>query len=240
MIKKKIGRIFKDVFIILNVIILVVIITEFSCALYEYRKRVREGHKYNIFFEVPYLEHRLTPNFEGIYEGGAVKVNSLGFRGREFSIQKPKGTYRIIAIGESTTFSLGCSDNEHTYPSLLEKKLKEEINNKNIEVINAGIPSYTSFQCLMLFELELLSLDPDLIIIYTGWNEMGRSIYLKWNEDYAYGFRYGPFFEKVEPFINLDKSATVKRIKRIKYKIKRWLKKKGFKVKETAFKHPDA
>jgi hypothetical protein len=38
-----------------------------------------------------------------------IKINSLGFRGDEFSKVKPQGVFRIVAIGASTTFSAEAS-----------------------------------------------------------------------------------------------------------------------------------
>ena len=47
------------------------------------------------------------------------QINSLGFRSHEFSSEKPRGIYRIIATGGSTTAGYE-SDIDHTYPALIE------------------------------------------------------------------------------------------------------------------------
>ena len=39
------------------------------------------------------------PNREGRYYGAEIRTNSLGFRDREYSIQKPGGRKRIIVLG---------------------------------------------------------------------------------------------------------------------------------------------
>src|SRR2546430_1564409 len=49
-----------------------------------------------------------------------VKINSLGMRDREYSVEKPKGTYRILVLGDSYTFGSGVQADE-TYAKLLEK-----------------------------------------------------------------------------------------------------------------------
>src|SRR5688572_21377295 len=52
----------------------------------------------------PYLRTALVPGIR--FESGPfrVEVNRLGFRGPEITVPKPAGTFRIFAVGESTTF----------------------------------------------------------------------------------------------------------------------------------------
>src|SRR3989344_9377246 len=62
-------------------------------------------------------------------------LNSHGYRGREFSLEKEPKTKRILVLGDSFTFGHGVSD-QNTYPFLLEQELRKKL--QNIEVINAG------------------------------------------------------------------------------------------------------
>ena len=96
--------------------------------------------------------------------------NSYGFRGSEFEEPKPDNTFRIIAIGGSTTFGSGVED-EFTWPSQLQKKLDGLDSEKNIEVINAGIAGSTSFQNYKQIKNKLTSFEPDLFIIFEGAND---------------------------------------------------------------------
>ncbi len=48
-----------------------------------------------------------------------VKINSLGLRGKEVSRNKSQGTYRILVLGDSYTFSERASDDQ-TFPFQLE------------------------------------------------------------------------------------------------------------------------
>ncbi len=98
-------------------------------------------------------------------------INSEGFRGSEFSKDKPDNTYRIIAVGGSTTFSLGVTE-ENAWPRILEKKLQNLSIGKNIEVINAGIPGITSFHESKFIKEKLIHYKPDLIIVYDGMNDV--------------------------------------------------------------------
>lgn len=92
---------------------------------------------------------------------GIEPINSKGFRGREFADEKPKGRIRIIAVGDSVTFGA-----EMSYPALLEECL-----GSSYEVINAGVPGYSSFQGLKLLEKYLPAYQPDVLIVMYGWND---------------------------------------------------------------------
>ena len=96
--------------------------------------------------------------------------NSLGLRGDEIKKEKPDNTFRIFAVGGSTTFGHTALDSE-TWPALLQQIINEKITGKKIEVINAGINGGTSESGYNLIKNKLLSFDPDLIIMYDGWND---------------------------------------------------------------------
>jgi hypothetical protein len=49
------------------------------------------------------VQYELTPNASGLAWGTQVKINSLGFRDKEYELNKGN-KYRIIAIGDSITF----------------------------------------------------------------------------------------------------------------------------------------
>ena len=51
----------------------------------------------------------------------------------KFNKDKPDNTYRIITVGGSTTFGAGVTD-ENTWPRILEKKLQNISESKNIEI----------------------------------------------------------------------------------------------------------
>ena len=55
----------------------------------------------------------------------SITINSLGFRGTEFSVIKPSDTYRIFMIGGSTMFGAGATSDETTIPGYLHQLLNE-------------------------------------------------------------------------------------------------------------------
>jgi lysophospholipase L1-like esterase len=123
----------------------------------------------------PYLFRSLIPSRRiEADSGGVVEVNSLGFRGEEISASKPPGTYRIVALGGSTTFGYHRSikTTEETYPFKLEAELRRRLPGRKIEVINGGVPGYTLRTSLVNFVSRITWLQPDMIIVYHGINDV--------------------------------------------------------------------
>ena len=103
-----------------------------------------------------------------------MKINDDGFRAESnFVRPKPPGPYRIVALGASSTFGFFVEDAE-TFPRQLERLLREAHPYRAIEVLNLGIPHATSDNLLALARAELPSLQPDLIVIYSGVNDAGH------------------------------------------------------------------
>jgi lysophospholipase L1-like esterase len=99
-----------------------------------------------------------------------INVNNEGFRGDEINISKTNNDYRIIIIGGSTVFGSGLSNDKQTIPYELNKIFDKKYT--NVEVINAGISSITSFEELYHFKEKLIHLKPDLMIFYDGHNDV--------------------------------------------------------------------
>ena len=78
------------------------------------------------------------------------------------------GKLRIITLGDSCT---RLSSGGRPYSVVLEQMLDP----RRVEVYNASLPGYTSHQGLAWLEKQLLAWEPDLVIIYFGWNDHWRS-----------------------------------------------------------------
>jgi len=119
------------------------------------------------------------------YEPKNSEINNFGFRGTEFSKEKPLGTYRIFMVGGSTVFGDGV-ENHNTIPSLLQNfYLNDKFDNiKQIEVINAGINGGISKHEADLIKNKISKMSPDLIVIYDGWNDSKIGSYGQYIEDW--------------------------------------------------------
>jgi uncharacterized protein YjbI with pentapeptide repeats/lysophospholipase L1-like esterase len=112
-----------------------------------------------------------------------LKLNSEGFRGPEFSKQKPDNTYRIIAIGGSTTWGDGVTD-DNMWTTNLQKKFEQTNLEINVEVINAGISGGWSKPETILIKERMIDYEPDLFLVYDGWNDQKGQLYAT---DTSYG-----------------------------------------------------
>jgi lysophospholipase L1-like esterase len=116
----------------------------------------------------PYLTYALTPSFRK----DGVSHNSLGYRGPEITAAKPPGTLRILCLGGSSTYGVGASSDLFTWPAQLQLALADAHPATRIEVVNAGVPGYTSYESLIDLELKGVDLAPDIVIVYQGFNDL--------------------------------------------------------------------
>ncbi|HET6201507.1 MAG TPA: GDSL-type esterase/lipase family protein [Planctomycetota bacterium] len=126
---------------------------------------------YFLFRPHPYRGYSLAPGLRIRFaHGRTIGVNSLGFRGPEFTPEKPPGTTRIFCLGESSTFGLYESD-EDVWPRRLEERLRARFPDRRFEVVNAGVPGYSSYESLIYLQQEIVNYRPDAVLAYHGWND---------------------------------------------------------------------
>ena len=94
-----------------------------------------------------------------------IKINSLGYRNREFEESKPEGTYRILVLGDSFILGWGVRQNAMV-THLLEESLQEEAGEHSVEVINAGFAAgYAPDTYYVYLKERGLALNPDLVVM---------------------------------------------------------------------------
>ncbi|MDP6674825.1 MAG: SGNH/GDSL hydrolase family protein [Gammaproteobacteria bacterium] len=97
-----------------------------------------------------------------------VEINSVGLRDFERPYEKPAGVYRILGLGDSTTYG-GAAFFEDSYLRLVERMLNERVgDHPGIEVIKAGIPRYYPEPERILLEHYGVLYEPDLITVGFG------------------------------------------------------------------------
>jgi lysophospholipase L1-like esterase len=132
----------------------------------------------------PYLLYTLRPGYE---QFGYKQINSLGYRGHEFSYEKPRGTYRILCLGGSTTISFPyIKDPSRAWPALVEARLNELYPGRRFEVINAGLGYATSAEMLAGYMFRHRYLQPDMVIIHEGGNDTDPLMYENYNPEYTH------------------------------------------------------
>jgi lysophospholipase L1-like esterase len=139
-----------------------------------------------------YVLPREDRTYDG-WEGGKWHINRHGYRGRDFSSDKPEGIVRIIVYGGSSVFDPS-SDEGEDWPHGIETLLKER-GFGNVEVINAGISGHASFDSVGRLFAEGHLFDPDYVLLYNAWNDME---YFQWKEPLLR--KYSPYEEENNPF----------------------------------------
>jgi hypothetical protein len=133
---------------------------DFSMEMWKYAVQLKR--------EVPNPNLRFThqPNGHAFLMGQDVSINSQGLRDYEYPLQKPPGVYRILMLGDSTTFGWGVSLNDTT-----AKILERELNSQNIpgysrfEVLNSGVGNYDTVQEVTYYKTRGRDFHPDLVVL---------------------------------------------------------------------------
>jgi len=106
---------------------------------------------------------------------GNAKINSKGYRGRDFQVPKPEEKIRMIFLGGSAAFDRQAPMGKD-WPHLVEKELRES-GYKEIECINAGTPGHASWDSLGRLYSEMWMFEPEYIFVYHSWNDIK---YFRW------------------------------------------------------------
>jgi lysophospholipase L1-like esterase len=124
-----------------------------------------DGHsdKFDGYFKYP----PNRPVSHGLPEPG--RINNHGFRGPDFEVAKVQGTFRVVCLGESSTFGYTDRD-EGTYPALLQRRFDARPGAR-VEVINAGIAHFNTDHQVALLRAEVLGWEPDALTLYLGYND---------------------------------------------------------------------
>lgn len=117
--------------------------------------------------KLPYLVRRGARH---TFFQSPIRINKRGFRGP--AIPSGKGrTYRIVALGESSTFGFTLNRGDKTWPVLLQQMIRQRLDlSRPVEVINAGLPGFCIEDNLHRLARDILPLKPDMVISYHGYN----------------------------------------------------------------------
>ena len=145
----------------------------------------------------PRINEDQYPLHKGKHFLPSLKCNDLGFNTGKYGdekieIPKPKNIKRIVCLGASTTGNYigNTKSNRYTsYPLELEKYLKMKNNNKNIQVVNCGIGGANSADLLVRYSLQIIDMEPDILIIYHGYNDIYNYLTKGFKSDYSHSLK---------------------------------------------------
>ena len=184
------------------------------------REEIQE--KQSLFRGLAYLNYGLSATHES--------VNSLGYRGPDILLPKPADSYRIVALGGSTTYGLFLDRWQLAYPHQLEQFLHDDHGYDHVELTNAGALGYSSWESAVNMLLRVPDLEPDMIIIYHGINDVGVRLT---DPDYFDGLNTGKGY-----WVDLDEPLPFSALWRL------GLNKLGYELKaayelDATFRRPD-
>jgi len=145
-------------------------------------------------------EHRVPHpfiEFKGSFQSG--KHNSLGYGGK-IPEQKKQGEYRIIFLGGSTV-----RFGEPAIPERVEQLFHAD-NFKEVQVFNFGVSGSNTGMELARLVFEALAYQPDLIVSYSGANDIILPLSADPRPGYPFNFmirEYNPLLDKDYPLATL-------------------------------------
>lgn len=113
------------------------------------------------------LHWKLRPAVETSFLGVPVRTNQQGMRGDD----PVAGRRTVLCLGDSTTFGwrVALAD---TYPAKLQARLNDDAKSPNSwNVVNAGVPGYSSWQVRLVAEKLVPLWKPAVVVICLGNNE---------------------------------------------------------------------
>lgn len=119
------------------------------------------------------LRMRTEPGLPGMEPRVRVfSVNNLGFRGDSLHRPKPADEYRIFMVGGSTTECLYLGDDQ-AVTHILQERLNDALpSGPRVAVYGAGKSGDKSFDHIAMVAHRILHLEPDLIVVFAGFNDL--------------------------------------------------------------------
>ena len=105
----------------------------------------------------------MSPTRKRMSRWAGMNLTEKGFRTPPYEQKKAEGTLRLIALGDSFTFSSGGVPHEKMWHTLVASNLKK-ITQTPVENINLGKPSVGIGFSNRVLELEGKNLEPDIVL----------------------------------------------------------------------------
>ncbi len=144
-------------------------------------KGVDEAANY-LYFAMPEAFH---PLFELDEDAEVFRTNPKLYRGDGFYVQeqdfpavRTPEAVRVAFIGGSSVQGWPYRVADVAFPALTGKRLQQKFPDARVDVINAGVGSYNSFQLASVVD-QLDAFKPDVLVIYTGHNDQGYYFFYK-------------------------------------------------------------
>lgn len=113
------------------------------------------------------------------------EVNASGFLGPECPRARSPGVPRIACLGGSTTAGSLYNGYLQSYPGALAQVLTETLAHP-VEVLNFGMPGWTSAESLVNWDLNVQDYRPDVVVIHHAANDVMPRLAPGFRPDYTH------------------------------------------------------
>lgn len=156
--------------------VLLIVALEFAL---QVRSHVREGQSvFNLFtqqtryvFNPDLGVKTLRPASSLVGSKITIDTNAFGLRSPEIPLEREPHSFRMAVVGASSVMGEMAPSNEATFAYILERKLRISHPGARIDVINAGISGHRLADQRMMIESVVQAQQPDLIVLYSGFND---------------------------------------------------------------------
>lgn len=145
-----------------------------------FREYVRTG-RHDWFDPAAFVGYRLIPSNEDI--------NSWGFRGDEWRLERAPGVLRVACLGASTTEGGNAEGVRGSFPWHLERILEERAGG-DVEVMNFGVSGWTTAESMTNWFLLVQDFAPDVVVLHHNANDILLRLYPTYRPDYTH-YRHG-------------------------------------------------
>lgn len=135
---------------------------------------IRRPQPYTMFAGLPHGDLR--------EHGAEERLNARGYRGPTPAAVKPAGERRVFVVGGSSVF-----EGRPPLPVLLEARLKE-MGFADLRCFNYGVVSSVSGMDLARVVFEIADLEPDMVVMYSGGNDVMSPLFYDPRPGYPFNF----------------------------------------------------
>jgi len=122
------------------------------------------------------LRFELLPSVKSTFKGASFRTNRWGMRDKDYTLNPPRGVYRIALVGSSMSLGGGVPQ-EQTFEALLEERLNREepsASRRRFEILNFSVMAYGILQNVAVTERKIFRFKPNSVLLMIHSNEQIR------------------------------------------------------------------